>query len=169
LFSLSKIKMVYVATTLEPLPGSASVGDETVETRAQKRLKAGFAGVVSGEVILFEAKSKEALREILGVFVIGAPLQANVFVCGFPVARENGVEGATADTAVVAAGVDDGGVIGDREFVKRATDVSIRISHCTGFTRFYRMNMFILNNLVNPVYVCRLTITNVMSSAALVP
>ena len=138
MFCRSEIElvMVHVATTFESLSGFTFVGDKTVETRAQKRLKARFAGVVSCEVIFFERKREEALREILGVFVICMPLQANVFVRGFPVARENRVERATANDLIIAAGVDDGGVIGDREFVKRATDVSVRISDCTRFTRF---------------------------------
>jgi hypothetical protein len=57
------------------------------------------------------------------------PLETDVFVSWFPVAREDGVEGATPDELIIAAGVDDGGVIGDRKLVKWATNVSIRISH----------------------------------------
>jgi hypothetical protein len=34
-----------------------------------------------------------------------------------------------ADDLIVAAGVDDGGMIRDRELVKWATNVSVRISH----------------------------------------
>ena len=119
--------VVHVAPSLEPASGFAFVCDKAVQTRAQISLKTGFAGVVSGEVILFEGVREEALREIFGVFVVSVPFQADVFVCGFPVACDDGVKGATADKLIVAAGVDYGGVIGDREFVKWATDISVRI------------------------------------------
>jgi len=135
-FSGSEIEVVMVAAAFQPRARFSFIGNKAVETRAQKRLEAGFAGVVSGEVILFERVREEALRQIFGVFVAGVPLQADVLVRGFPVARENRVEGATADELIVAASVADGGVIGDRKFVKRSADVSIRITHWTGFTRF---------------------------------
>jgi len=131
IFCCGEIELVVIhfTATFEPASGFAFVCDETVQAGAEKCLKACFARVVSGEVILFEGVGEEPLRQILGVFVVRVPFQANVFVGGFPVARKDGVEGATADELIVAAGVDDGGVIGDREFVKWATNVSVRISH----------------------------------------
>src|SRR5215217_490133 len=136
-----KLVMVHVAAALESLPGFAFIGDKPVETRAQKRLKAGFASVVGGEVILFESVGEEALREILGVFVICAPLQADVFVCGFPVARENRVERATADVLIVAAGVDDGGVISGGKSMCWSANIGIWVHDY----KIYRINrMFLL-------------------------
>ena len=70
---------------------------------------------------------REALREIFGVFVVSVPFQADVFVCGFPVARDDGVEGATADAGVVAAGVDDGGMISDGKSMCRSANIGIRV------------------------------------------
>ena len=116
-----------VAAAFEPATGFSFIGNKAVETRTQISLKAGLAGVVSGKVILLERVREEALRQIFGVFVIGVPFQADVLVRGFPVARENRVEGATADELIIAASVADGGVIGDREFVKRSTDISVWI------------------------------------------
>jgi hypothetical protein len=128
--------MVYVAATLESLPGFAFVCDEAIETRTQKCLKAGFVSVVSGEVILFKSAGEEALREILGVFVVCVPFQTDVFVCGFPVARENRVEGATPDATVVAAGVDYGGVISWRKSMCWSANIRI----CFHDFKIYRIN-----------------------------
>src|SRR5262249_30292671 len=87
-----KWEMFVAAAALETLACLTFVCHEAVETGAQKRLKARFARVVIGEVLLLEGVREEALGEIFGIFVVGLPLQANVFVDGFPVARENRLE-----------------------------------------------------------------------------
>src|SRR6185503_2357670 len=119
--------VVHVAAAFEPSSGFAFVRDEAVETSAQESLKAGFRGVVAGEVVLLECVRKERLRQIFCVFVIGLPLEANVFVRGFPVARQDRVERATTDDLIVTARALDCRVIGDREAVKWATYVSVWI------------------------------------------
>src|SRR5687768_5290390 len=83
-------------------------------------------------MILLERVCEEALRQIFCVFVICLPLKANVFVSGFPIARQDGLESATAHDLVIAAGADDSGVICDRKLVKQTADVCILIHYCTG-------------------------------------
>src|SRR5689334_19635854 len=131
--------VVHAAAPLEPVAGFAFIGDEAVETRAQISLEAGFAGVIVREVILFESAGEEALRQIFGVFVISVPFETDVFVSGFPVAREDGVEGTMADSLIVAAGVDDGGVICAGKSMCWSANIGIRVHDY----KIYRINRMI--------------------------
>jgi hypothetical protein len=121
--------VVHVTAAFEAPAGFALIRNKAVETRSQKRLKARFAGVVAGEMVLLERVREEPLRQIFCVFVICVPFEANVFVSGFPVTRKDGVECAAAYELIIAAGAYDRRMIGDRELVKWATNVSIWISH----------------------------------------
>jgi hypothetical protein len=109
--------VVKVASTFEAAAGLSFVCDKAVETRTQKCLKTRFASVVAGEMILLECVCEESLRQIFGVFVAGLPLEANIFVGGFPVAGEDCVESAAARELIVAAGGDDCGMVCYRESV----------------------------------------------------
>ena len=131
MFCCSKIKMVHLAATFEPSSGFAFVGDKAVQTRAQISLKAGFPCVVSRKVVLFEGVGEEPLRQILGVFVIDVPFQANVFVRGFPVAREDRVEGAMAKELIERFNKMLAGVTGLPEF-KHVTYIDLRGTLPTG-------------------------------------
>src|SRR5215216_5602513 len=117
--------MVHVAATLEPPPGFPFIRNKAIETSAQKRLKTGLARVVTGEMIFLEGVCEEALRQIFRVFVIRLPLETDVFVSRFPITGEDGVEGTMAHELIVAARTNNCGVVGDRELVKRSTDVGI--------------------------------------------
>src|SRR4026209_316986 len=104
-FSAGKVELVvvHVAATLEPLSGLTFVRDKPIETRAQKRLKAGLARVVARKMILLERVGKESLRQVFCVLVAGLPFEANVFVDWFPITIENRVESTPADDLVIAA------------------------------------------------------------------
>ena len=122
-----------VAATLQSPSGFALIRNEAIETRTQKRLKAGLARVVSGKMIFLECIREEALRQIFRVFVVYVPLEANVFVSGFPIAGENRVESTTAHELIVAARAYDCRVIGDRELVKRSTYIGIWVHNIADF------------------------------------
>src|SRR5687768_7474314 len=49
-----ELVVVHVAAALEPPSGFAFIRNKAIETCAQKRLKAGLAGVVSGEMVFLE-------------------------------------------------------------------------------------------------------------------
>src|SRR5687768_18146266 len=97
-----ELEMAQVAAALQPLACFSLVGDEAVETCSQKSLEAGLARVVASKMILLESVGKEALRQVFRVFVACLPFQADVFVRGFPVAGEDGVEGALPYRVVLA-------------------------------------------------------------------
>src|SRR6185436_9391755 len=119
--------MVHAAATLEPLSCFALVGNETIETRAQKCLKAGLSRVVTGKMVLLERVGEKSLGQIFCVLVTCLPFEANVFVNWFPITVENGVESMPPDDLVVAARGGDSGMVRDRKLVKRTADVSIWI------------------------------------------
>src|SRR6476659_2990415 len=119
-----KLVVVHVAPTLEPLSGLTFVRAKPIETRAQKRLKAGLARVVTRKIILLERVSKKSLRQVFCVLVAGLPFEANVFVDWFPITIENGIESTPADDLVIAARGHDSGVVRDRKLVEWTTDVS---------------------------------------------
>src|SRR5205085_8241117 len=112
---------------------------------------------------------------IFGVFVTGLPLEANVFVRWFPVTREDGIETAATHHLIITASRDDGRVIGDRKLVKRSTNVCVcvhrlpiadcQLENASGLN----YKSAIGNRQLAIHYDCRLTITSVISSAALVP
>src|ERR1051325_511965 len=122
-----ELVVVHVAATLEPRLSLALIRDKAVETSAQKRLKAGLIRVVTGKMVLLERVGEESLGEIFCVLVACLPLEANVFVNWFPIARENGVESTPPDDLIITARTVDSGVVRDRELVPRTADVSIRI------------------------------------------
>src|ERR1043165_8644606 len=95
--------MIAGAAAFETLARFAFVGDKAVETRAQKCLKACFTRVVVGEVVLLERVRKDTLRKILSVFVVRLPLEPDILVYRFPVAREDRVEGALSHDLIRAA------------------------------------------------------------------
>ena len=138
--------MVHVAAALKTSGCLAFIRNKSVETRAQKRLKAGLARVVTRKIILLERVGKKSLRQVFCVLVAGLPFEANVFVDWFPITIENGVESTPADDLVIAARGHDSGVVRDRKPVEWTTDVSVWIDKRD--------------------YACLLTITSVMSSAA---
>src|ERR1051325_10195651 len=119
--------VVHFTAALQSPIGFALVGDKSVETHAQKRLKAGLRRVVTGKMVLLERVGEESLGQIFCVLVTCLPLEANVFVNWFPIARENGVESTPPDDLIITARTVDSGVVRDREFVPRTADVSIRI------------------------------------------
>ncbi|HEX5885125.1 MAG TPA: hypothetical protein VFY67_11355 [Pyrinomonadaceae bacterium] len=119
--------VVHIAAAFEPPPGLSFVRNKAVQARSQKRLEGGLAGVVACEVILLEGVCEEALGQIFCVFIICLPFEANVFVCGFPITRENSVESAAAYELVIAACADDCRMIGDRKFVKRPANICVWI------------------------------------------
>src|SRR5688500_5648825 len=81
-----QLKVFKVSAALETFATLALVCHKTIEARAQKRLKTGFARVVNGEVVLLKCIREEALCQVLGVFIVGLPLEPNVFVDRLPVA-----------------------------------------------------------------------------------
>src|SRR5689334_10272790 len=119
--------MFVIAAAFETLSGLAFIRNKAVETRAQKRLKARFARVVVGEVVFLKRIREETLRQIFRVFVIGLPLEAHVFVNGFPVALEDRFERALPHAVVCAAGAHDRRLVRLRKAMLRAADVGIGI------------------------------------------
>ncbi len=122
-----ELVVVHITAALEPLSGLAFIGDKAIETRAQKRLKAGLSRVVTGKMILLERVGEKPLGQIFRVLVAGLPFEANVFVDWFPITVENRVESTPPDALVIAARGDDSGVVRDRKLVKRTTDISVWI------------------------------------------
>src|ERR1051326_5113935 len=95
--------MFAIAAAFQTLTGFAFVGDVTIKTCAQKRLKTRFACIVVREVVLLKRVREEALCQILRVFVIRLPLEPHVFVNGFPVTDENRFERALSYNLIGAA------------------------------------------------------------------
>src|ERR1043165_283891 len=119
--------MFVAAAALETCARFAFVRDKAVEASAHKSLKARFARVVVGEVVLLKLVREEALREILRVFVAGLPLQPHVLVNGFPVAGEDCIERALPYVLVHAAGAHDGRLVRLRKTIAHAADVCVWI------------------------------------------
>jgi hypothetical protein len=128
-FGGDEVELIVVHTTaaFETSPRLALICNKPIQAGAQKRLEAGFGCIVAGKVVLLECVREESLRQIFRVFVIRLPLETNVFVSWFPIAREDGVERALAQELVIAAGTRKGGVVGDRKLVKRSANVSVWI------------------------------------------
>src|SRR5215213_513574 len=128
-FSSSEVELVVVHVTaaFEPLSCFAFIGNKPIETRAQKRLKAGLSRVVTGKMVLLERVGEKSLGQIFCVLVVSLPFEAHVFVDWFPITVENRVESTPPDDLVIAARGDDSGVVRDRKLLKRTTDVSIWI------------------------------------------
>jgi len=103
------------AAPLEPVGRLELVGDETVQARAQVGAEPGASGVEAVEEALLEGESEEALREVLGVLLGRAPFQAQVFVDGLPVGRDQRFEGPPARVGVGAPRRPDDGPPRERE------------------------------------------------------
>ena len=83
--------VVHTAAALQTTVRLALVRNKTIETRAQKRLKAGLGRVVTGKMVLLERVGEESLGQIFCVLVACLPFEANVFVDGFPLTGENSI------------------------------------------------------------------------------
>src|SRR5690349_22957160 len=122
-----ELVVVHVSAALQPLSRCVLIGNEPIQTGAQKRLKAGLSRVVTGKMVFLERVGEKPLGQIFCVLVACLPFQANVFVDWFPITFENGVESTLPDRPIVTECVHDSGVVRDRNLVKRTADVSIWI------------------------------------------
>ena len=72
------------AAALEPACRPGLVGDKRIDARPQERPQPGALRVVAGEKVLLDNASEELLRQVLGILLRFKPVQADVFVHGFP-------------------------------------------------------------------------------------
>src|SRR5258705_7026039 len=104
-FSADEVEgeVVNATAPLETIVGLLLICDEAVQTGSQEGLEAGLTYVVAGEVVFFKRVSEKTLGEILCVFIVGLPFNANVLIDRLPIAGQDGVECATTHLLVLTA------------------------------------------------------------------
>src|SRR5262245_23483913 len=100
---------------LETLRVARLVEKQPVHAGAQEGAQPSLRGIVGLQKILFEQPGKELLREIAGVFTIGSPAYAQVFVDRPPVGGGDGVHGPITLKRVGALRCQNHRVPGQRE------------------------------------------------------
>ena len=99
--------MFQAAAAFQSLLRLSLVRDETVDTGAQKSLKARLSRVVINEVVLLKSVAEKLLSQVLRILVISVPLEADVFVDRLPIAFENRAEGSLTNLWLFTANPDD--------------------------------------------------------------
>jgi hypothetical protein len=100
---------------------------ERVHADAQERAKPGPSRVELLEKALLQRPREKALGQVLGVFVAEAALDAEVFVDGLPVRRDQRVEGLLPDGRVGTAGRADQRAARGRERGRRAAEIGVAV------------------------------------------
>src|SRR5207237_2755648 len=107
------------------------VGHVTVQADPQKSAKAALAGLVRTQEVLLERAREKTLGQVLPLFVVGLPLDAQVFVDRLPVRVDEKPEGALLLWSVVRACREDGRAPCRRESTGRSADRRV-IVHLDG-------------------------------------
>src|SRR5207237_9588782 len=98
------------------------VSGKTFHGHAEISPERSFRGIESREEVSLECGSEEALRQVLGIFVIFVEFEADKAVDGFPIQRNHAIEGLSCQTV---SGDFEQRKLRGREMAKRPADGSI--------------------------------------------
>src|SRR5215472_12839105 len=119
--------MIEAAASLQPLPRFVTVRDEPIETNAKKGLKTAASGVITPKIFLFNRSQEKSLHHVFGVFVRRLPLDTDVLVGWFPVARDDCLQRPLAHLRLSTAHCSHRRITGLGKSIAGAADVGIGI------------------------------------------
>src|SRR5258705_5867976 len=131
LFSVHEVEgeVVNATAPFETIVGLLLIGDEAVQTGSQKSLEAGLMYVVAGEVVFLKRVSEKTLREILCVFIVGLPFNANVLIDRLPIAGQDGFECTPTTLLVLTASSHYCRLVGQWKPVLGTTNVCVSLHY----------------------------------------